>query len=510
MFVRKIESSRINFNWTRNFSILIFLIVVLAAIYSTFARIEALGIDAKMYYQPYLSRFGLTQTFHIVYFVVLESFVAIAFAVTGLIIAWHRPATQMTTLASVSLMLYGVTIPPPMHTLVVNVPPLPLSLRLIRAVGLSSFVIFFYLFPDGKFTPRWTKSLAIIVAVWTIIWPFYPPLNPYNWHGILPFISLAALLGTGVVAQLYRYFRVSDPERKQQTKWVVFGLTASVFGDLITHAPWEFFHLQHGSDWYLLMLHHPFFIVSQLLVPLSIASSILHYGLWEIDFIINRTLIYGLLAAILAMILAIFQRGLEELFIKSIGAGAAPVAAGVAVLITALFFKPVYNRIDKIIGAYYNIQVIDYSQEFIEFLPDVRSVISFSALTKALVERTVDLTQTKHGAVWLGDGNRGLDLVITHNLSPELLETWHLNKNYLENLQGSKVVQNSGDSIFSVLIPLSLPCKTKPELVGVLALGKRISGRGYSMEEKSALKKLGQQAGLAIYISQLAKNKPVN
>ncbi len=37
--------------------------------------------------------FGLTETFHVVYFVGLESVLAIAFAVTGLIVAWHRPAT---------------------------------------------------------------------------------------------------------------------------------------------------------------------------------------------------------------------------------------------------------------------------------------------------------------------------------------------------------------------------------------------------------------------------------
>ena len=497
---------KINFRQTRIFSILIFLLAIMAAYGNASARIESLRMEAQTYYHPYLMHFGLTDTFHIVYFMGLESVLAIAFAVTGLIVAWHRPATPMTFLTSVSLMLYGVTIPPPMHSLVVNLPPLPLPLRVIRGIGLGLFVIFFYLFPNGKFAPRWSKSLALVVAAWSLAWPFYAPLNPYNWSGLLPFIFLTTLLGTGAAAQLYRYFRVSNPQQKQQTKWVVFGLTASVLGDLITHAPWELFHLQPGPDWYMLVFHHPLFIISQLLVPLSIAFSIMQYGLWEIDFILNRTLIYGLITAILSTILAIAQRTLEKVFVGFVGPGAAVFAGGGAVLITLTLLNPIYNRTQKIIGHYFNTKTVDYSEDFIEFLPDVRNVISFSKLVKALVERTVDLTQSEYGVVLLKDSSQEFRLVTAHNLDPESLKSWHLDEDYLQHLQRSEIVQHSLDPIFSILIPLSLPRKTKPELLGVLALGQRTNGRGYSLEEKSALKKLGQEAGLAIYITQLNKH----
>ena len=255
----------------------------------------------------------------------------------------------------------------------------------------------------------------------------------------------------------------------------------------------------------MLMLHHPFFIISQLLVPLSIAFSIMHYGLWEIDFILNRTLIYGLLTAILGMILTIVQTTLQRVFLEFMGSGAVALASGGAVLTMAVLFNPIYAKIEKIINPYFHIQALDYSQDFIEFLPDVRSVISFSELVKALVERTVDLTQTKYGVVFLGDRSQGLRLVANYNLDPELLKSWRLDEDCLQHLKLSEVVQHSLDPIFSILIPLNLPRKIKPELLGILALGQRINGRGYSLEEKSALKKLGQEAGLAIYITQLNK-----
>lgn len=68
------------------------------------------------------------------------------------------------------------------------------------------------------------------------------------------------------------------------------------------------------------------------------------------------------------------------------------------------------------------------------------------------------------------------------------------------------MIQNPLDPIFSILIPSSLPRKIKPEPLEILALGQRTNGRGYSLEGKSALKKLGQEAGFAIYIAQLNQN----
>ena len=89
------------------------------------------------------------------YFLLSEALVAAAFALTGLFIALRGPTTPMAVFASIALMLYGVTIPPPMHALVVNAPPLPLWLLVERSLGLGLFVVFLYLFPDGRFN-AWT------------------------------------------------------------------------------------------------------------------------------------------------------------------------------------------------------------------------------------------------------------------------------------------------------------------------------------------------------------------
>lgn len=505
MFAGLNSSVRLRRDWVHKFLIGVFFVAIAAALVQFNARLLSLKIEAASNYVSFLSNFNLTENFHVVYFLGLESIVAIVYGATALILARHRPMTGMTALASLALMFYGITIPPPMHTLVVNIPAaLPTSVRLIRSIGLGLLIIFFYLFPNGKFSPGWLKWLAITIMLWLLIFPFYPPLNPYQWVEPFPLLSLAALFGTGVFAQLYQYFRVSNLEEKQQTKWVVFGIVVTVLGDLITHAPWAFSLTQKGPDWYLLMLHHPFFVVSQLFLPLSICFSILHYGLWEIDFVLNRTLVYGLLSAILVMILSILQKFLELFFQGITGDGGLLLAVGIASLATALLFQPIYTRIDHAVRHYLHNPSVDYIQDFIEFSPDVRNLIGFSGLTQEIVRRTVDLTQTEYGVVFIGKNSQDLSIASSYKIDAKMLQFCYLEEASLNQLQEFKVIDKSQNPTFPTLVPLYLPRKVNPELIGVLALGKRTSGRGYSSEEKSALKKLGQEAGFAIYVTQIS------
>ncbi|PSB50750.1 hypothetical protein C7B77_22430, partial [Chamaesiphon polymorphus CCALA 037] len=250
-----------------------------AGIANVFGRFEQLRHLAATYYHPYLIQAGLSDNFYIWYFLSSETLLALTFAVTGGIIALHRSTTYVTLFAAIALMLFGVTVPPPMHALVTLQGSIHPLLCFVHAIGFALFVIFLYIFPDGRFVPRWTVILSIVLIGWSLMWPFYPPLNPYRWTHALPFLVLNFWFATGIGIQIYRYTHISSPVQQQQTKWVVFGLTAAVLGDFITHIAWYIFpSLQRGPDWLLQVAHQPFFIASQLLAPLAIAVSILRFG----------------------------------------------------------------------------------------------------------------------------------------------------------------------------------------------------------------------------------------
>src|SRR5919107_5342180 len=97
-------------------------------------------------------------------------------------------------------------------------PALSLPVHLLEYVGQVAYTIFFYVFPDGRFVPCWARWLVLVWAVLLVPDVFFPrsPLNLLD--GPLFF----GLIGGAVLAQAYRYWRVSTLVHRQQTKWVVF------------------------------------------------------------------------------------------------------------------------------------------------------------------------------------------------------------------------------------------------------------------------------------------------
>jgi GAF domain-containing protein len=479
-------------------------ISLIAGVVTIAVRFEHLHYLAATYYHPYLVRAGFSDNFYVWYLLLPEILLALSFAATGAIIALHRPATWMTIFVAIALILFGVSVPPPLHALVVQQGALALPLQLLHYIGLALFIIFFYVFPDGRFVPRWTQICAIALVGWAVLCPFFPVLNPYQLPRPFPFVVLSGLLFTGVAAQLYRYFRLTAPDQQQQTKWVVFGITISVLGDFITHIPWYLWSLEEGPDWQILFLHHPFFIASQLLVPLSIGVSISRFGLWEIDFIINQTLIYGLLMTLVAAGWATIAKMLELLFSDALGESAAPLATGLAVLVVGLAFGTTRKYLETLVNHYFFPSKVNPSRDFVEFLPEARSTIGSSELLEILLYRTLERFKITHGVVLLGNiEEEQPQLVSVGDIEPETVELLEWDDQLLNQIHQGSVMRRPNDQFFPLLVPLVLRRTKQPELLGVLALGPLKNGRQYSLNELWMFKQLASQAGTAIYISQL-------
>ncbi len=190
---------RLPMKWIAFFILGISLIAGVATIVSRFEQLQYLAAN---YYHPYLVKAGLFDSFYIWYFLLTESLLALVFAVTGAIVVLRGPTTWMTIFAAIALMLFGASVPPPLHALVVQQGALELPLRLLRAIGLASFIIFFYIFPNGRFVLLWTRILAIALVGWSLLWPFFPLLDPYRLPHPFPFVVLSSWLITAVVAQL--------------------------------------------------------------------------------------------------------------------------------------------------------------------------------------------------------------------------------------------------------------------------------------------------------------------
>ena len=72
----------------------------------------------------------------------------------------------------------------------------------MSSIGWGAGLVLFYIFPGGRFFPRWTRWPAVVVTIWVLAWPFLPALNPDQWAFPWPFVTNTAWYATGIMAQL--------------------------------------------------------------------------------------------------------------------------------------------------------------------------------------------------------------------------------------------------------------------------------------------------------------------
>jgi len=153
--------------------------------------------------------------------VVLDKVFQLAWFAVGALIFWRRSDDWMALLVSAFLVSFG---PVSVDTtsaeaLISSQPAWLLPVRGVDIVGNVCVVLFFLLFPSGRFAPRWMRWLAVAFSAFQISRNLFP-----EFHSRTPSLELASLLVfLGIVvslvwSQIYSYRRVSSPTQRRQTK----------------------------------------------------------------------------------------------------------------------------------------------------------------------------------------------------------------------------------------------------------------------------------------------------
>jgi hypothetical protein len=298
------------------------------------ANLEAIGISLDSY-AKYLISISVAST--------------MVWIAVGVVIFWRRSDDWMALVTSLGLLTFSVfatSFGPIM--LAEQYPTTRLTVHLLGFLGSISLYLFFYLFPNGRFVPRWTRWVAVCWAAHEIPYWFFPD-SIFNIDRSLPlldFVAISTFICVGIGSQLYRYRRVSGPVQRQQTKWVVYGTVLSGLGAVGFAVPLSVFPTlsQYGSLGALVIQVGN--SGSMLLFPLSIGVAILRHHLWDIDIIINRTLIYGSLTTVLAAVFAITDTLLLPLLVQTfLGEEDPTLNAVISAVIIAVLFEPLRRRI---------------------------------------------------------------------------------------------------------------------------------------------------------------------
>jgi len=267
------------------------------------------------------------------------------------------------------------------------------------------FVFAFLLFPNGRLpSPRWRPVAWIAVANYLIggligvLWgplsedlypyaepPFIMPGYPSAEAVFIVFLFVNfGLLALSAVSLVVRLRRATGIER-QQLKWFVYAvaLFALVFPPSV---------LVFG-DGRLIVLLLP-------LVPAAAGIAILRYRLYDIDLLINRTLVYGALTVMLVAFYAGGVAGLQRLFALLSGEGN-QLAVVASTLAIAALFNPLRHRTQNLIDRRFYRRKYDAARTLEEFGARLRDETDLDGLSEDLVGVVRETMQPEHVSLWL-------------------------------------------------------------------------------------------------------------
>lgn len=310
------------------------------------------------------------------------------------------------------------------YGLVVSPQPLPgayfmgwLQNWVLYLVLPAALALPYLFFPDGRLlSPRW-RFVAWLVPVATILGVtsrIFTPGGVVVWRSI-GFVSLPMTNITGIgnqneildyfaglswlgglivmlaamVSLLLRY-RVSRGSQRQQLKWFAYLSIVVLLGFIISN------FLVPGSLGEI--ISNGWIAVLLLSIPISVGIAILRYQLYDIDLIIKRTLVYGLLTGSLTAIYFLSVISLQRIV---------PVRSQLAIvlstLLIALLFNPLKTRLQNFIDRRFFRQRYDANQVLTDFAGSIRDEVDPEVLSRELVDVVQATMQPEEVSLWVRD-----------------------------------------------------------------------------------------------------------
>jgi two-component system NarL family sensor kinase len=269
--------------------------------------------------------------------------------------------------------------PAGLHMALVFPRKLPLVKRrrwLIPSLYLASFAIYFMLLALS-----WIRTQNILL--WLDSWSLA--------EGLIAGLFLVSTLGTII----YQYRSSLSFDDRVKMRWAVFG--ASVAG-IIGLIFWILLPMITGES----ILSPNLLGLIMLLFPISLAVAIVRHHLFDIDHIIRRTLVYGILTAALLGIYFLSVILLQQIIRGTTGA-TSPLVIVVSTLLIAALFNPLRGWVQEAIDRRFYRQKYDATQILAAFANTVRNEVELDAMTGAVLRVVEDTLQPERASLWLID-----------------------------------------------------------------------------------------------------------
>jgi hypothetical protein len=263
------------------------------------------------------------------------------------------------------------------------------------------------LFPDGHLPSRRWRPIAWLagatMAMFTLgsavqpgPMPGYPDIpNPVGIEAarllqMLASLSQVCLLVVviGSATSILVRFRRTRGLERQQLKWLAYAVTVATVALLLASRQW--------AGWAVAEIVTLFAVG---FIPVAIGIAILRYRLFDIDRLISRTLVYGLLTALLAGVYVTGVFIVGRLLNPATGDSALAVAA--STLAVAALFQPLRRRIQRLVDRRFNRSRYDAARTVEAFSGRLREEIDLDSLSAELLAGVDQAMQPAQASLWL-------------------------------------------------------------------------------------------------------------
>lgn len=349
-----------------------------------------------------------------------SGFVFLPFALVGALILWRKPRNVIGWLLSTTALSAGLGSFAQQYALygiVTAGGPFPLVglaawlASWVWGVLLGSLLLLTFLFPTGRpVTPGWTPVVAIcvgLISINTVVSAFSPSTAfALSWRGFHPELTnplgfealrsiqealresgwaLLLLLGIAFVSVIARFRRASGIE-SQQMKWGLGGFGVFLLSLAVGRA-------LTGSAYDVAAA------IAVGAIPSSIGIAVLRHRLYDIDLLINRTLVYGATSGAIALT---FFAGIVALqtLLRPLTAGS-ELAVAASTLASFALFQPLRRRVQAAVDRRFDRSRYDAARSVEVFADRLRDQVDLAALRSDLLAAVRETMAPVHASLWL-------------------------------------------------------------------------------------------------------------
>jgi hypothetical protein len=325
----------------------------------------------------------------------------------------RKQGDPMALFLSFFLLSYSVVMGGPLEMLPRVIPFSLGSAYQIQTILLTTpTIVLLCIFPSGHFLPRWTRWLWLFTLPLLgtqLLFPETTWTTFQSTSSIILGLLFSAILIASMAAMVYRYRRVSGPVERQQFKWVVVGFILwlvylalstvpyTYIQRLPPGAPLPFWAVITGPTWWLALN----------ILPVSLTIAILRFRLFEVDLLIRRTLVYGALTALLALV---YFGGVTVVggVVSAVSVQQSTIAIVISTLAIAALFSPLRRRVQDFIDRRFFRKKYDAAQALEAFALTARNEVDADRVTEILVSVVRETMQPDSISLWLkGAGSEG-------------------------------------------------------------------------------------------------------